>query len=919
MLAALMLPLFDNAAFSLSEDIGQAVTDTGLPVVCIDVNDGSGITDRETYKEATMYIQLNDMYAEYTNDYTEPGGAGLVIKGRGNSTWTQFRTQKRPYTIKLDKKVEMFGMRKSKKYTLLANYMDRSDLRNKLAYDLSGALGLAYCQSVFVNLYLNGNYLGVYQFCERPDVDEEIYDWGDIAEDAAAGIRKSTGMSKDDRDLMIEQMKADVSWITSDKVTFKGVEYKISDYYDYSSYSWMGGYLIEYDYYYDEVSKFKTDTGVPLNIRNPENLYTNDTLTNYLQGLFADFEEAIYSESFYNSKGHHYSEYIDVDSFVDYYIVNALFLNVEFGYKSMYLYIDGTGLITMGPVWDFDWSSGNRFLGANGDYNQWYNDWRGNCNTWYRQLYGDPWFVSLIEERWFEVQDEINAAINSIDYYYGLLNIAATYEINVYKNLSGEGDFRSHYGGYTFKQECDQLRAFLKNRQSWMSGKLTASNPDIEGYGANLDTRMNLTLSGSGISAGSGSRLISNYTYVGSPENEIKFSFSLNSAAGVTNTFEIYVNGIYFDKFTAQNATLNIPCSLFYDGINVITAVRVREGVYYGTCNFITLRVNIVGRMVDAAVYKISPGELTEVKDRVTVVSSGSVWKYYVTTRGNFDSVNSSSWTSLNYNDNRWNSHASPLGDRLSNAAAEIGWTGNNHALFVRQKFYFDKSLLDGDTEYYMYVYYDNTFHLYLNGSEIFADDTAISGKNDWTDSYVTIKLSDLSDKLVNGQNIIAASLNDSAGGREFDLSLYAVNKGENDYVNPTASLTPEETALRGVDLSFFTTLRASAREAGMLDMLVLVNVKQSTLEKSENLTLDIRLGTGSQSIMRTVSLQNMAEYSEINTTYAKIVPGAGYTILGYVLYAIPSDWTALELSIKDGATVISFTSVTNASVMQFY
>ena len=98
-------------------------------------------------------------------------------------------------------------------------------------------------------------------------------------------------------------------------------------------------------------------------------------------------------------------------SLVDYYIVNALIKNVEFGYKSMYLYLDGDGIIHLGPCWDYDWSSGNHFLGAAPDPEAWYDDWRASTNTWYLQLYGDPYFVALVQERWFEIlpviEDEI--------------------------------------------------------------------------------------------------------------------------------------------------------------------------------------------------------------------------------------------------------------------------------------------------------------------------------------------------------------------------------------------------------------------------------------------------------------------------------------------------------------------------------
>ena len=899
LLFSLLVPALFLPASSLGEDIESTVSDTGLPVICIDVNDGSGITDRETYKAATMYIKLNDEYKAFTNDYTEKGGAGLVIKGRGNSTWTQFQTQKRPYTIKLDKKTALFGMRKSKKWTLIANFMDRSNLRNKLAYDLSGQLGLAYCQSVFVNLYLNGTYLGVYQLCERPDVDEEIYDWEDIGEDIASAIRKAGDITKAEQSELETLMKNDLSWITSGKVTFKGKSYTVSDYIDISSYSLQGGYLIEYDYYFDEPSKFKTGTGVPLNIRSPEQLRTNDTLMGYLQTLFADFEEALYSDNFYNGKGRHYSEYIDIDSFVDYYIVNAFFLNVEFGYKSMYLYIDGTGIITMGPVWDFDWSSGNHFLGSSSDYANWYNDWRGSCNTWYRRMYRDPWFVALIADRFYEVKNKLNGCIDDIEYYYGLLEKASTYEIGIYNSLPGESDFRKQLNGYTFRKECDKLKSFLQNRLSWMSSKLNAYDPAIEESGPKLDDRMIMKLfsGGTELSKGSGA-YAANYALRTTPENELDLTFSMDSTQGVTNTFEIYVNGVYITKFTAQKASVKIPCSALTEGLNVITAVRIREGVYYGTCNYITLDADLYLKRVEPAEYKLTPKTL-EYGEKVELVALGSEWRYYVTTRDRYDRMNGRGWMNVGYNDSTWDSHSAPLGDRLTSAASEIGWTGNNHTLFVRQTFDFDKSQLKENSSFFFNIYYDNTIYVYLNGNLIYSDDTAVTGKNDWTDSYVTIKLDDISEYLVNGKNLIAVSINDSAGGRELDLSLYAMSYTDSGYKNPTANEKPENTKLGENGGALYITARNNEDNPDKTDMLTLISLPESDYDGEG--VLEISFKGQSWNTTYTEKLSRLGDYGRVISDGDVFVPADGTLLLGYVIKGIPDKWQTLTVKVTSG------------------
>lgn len=845
LLVAMALPLLSSPIQALSEDIEQSVLATGLPVMAIDIDDGSSITDRETYKAATMEITLTKEYANYTNAYTGSGGGALEIKGRGNSSWWQFSTQKRAFNIKLDKKTELFGMDSSKKWCLIANFMDRSNLRNKLAYELSARLGMTYCESVFVNLYLNGKYMGVYMLCERADVDEEIYEWEDVAEDIASAVKKADSLSKEQKNALEDVLKEDLEWMTSDSFTFEGRDYKVSDYIDISEYSLQGGYLIEYDHYFDQISKFSTSSGVPLNLQSPEYLATNETVMNYMQELFADFEEAVNSESFYNSKGHHYSEYVNMDSLVDFFIVNAFFLNVEFGYKSNYLYIDETGIITFGPVWDFDWSSGNHFLGSSGAYDQWYGgDWRTVHNVWYHQIYGDPYFVALVQERWFEITDILKETIASVDTYYAYLNAASTYETQHYLGLSGENDFRNQYHGYNYQQECNMLKTFLQNRYNWMTQQLSAEKPNIEGHGPSIDTRMELTLSGDGVTDISAKRngYYIDYTLNADYRDEITLDFSLVSTAGVTNHFEIYINEKYYTTVQSQDFTVTVPCSMFEDGINAVSAVRVREGEYYGTRTYVTVVADISSRKIENATLKITPATMLVNIEKTTLINKSSAWTTYVTDHSGFSSTNSSNWKDLNYNERRWKVCNAPLGDRLVPANADVtGWKGDNHVLFARQKFNVDLSKLDAE-DLYLDVYYDNTVYIYINGNLVYSDDNAVTGANDWTDSYKLIKLSGAAKYLVNGTNIIAVSLQDKTGGRELDMSVYAVNLRESkQYVSPVTSESLDETLISSEQDGMRTFLTLSRNEKG--DGLgVWLLAENEYFDKYANATVTVKL-----------------------------------------------------------------------------
>ena len=488
-LTALLIPVIAPLSsfaesFSYTE---QDVIDTGLPVIYLNLDNGEKITDRETWKNGVMRIRNTDDYSACPNLYTEVGG-DIRLKGRGNSTWWQFQTQKRAYSLKLNHKTALFGMDASKEWTLLANFMDRSNLRNKFAYDLSGRLGMEFSDSTFVNLYLNGNYQGVYQLCEKPSAP--IEEWDELGEEFAEAIIEQNHITGSAADQLIDAAKNDLSWMT--EPVWRG--HTVADYIDLSQRDICGNYLFEYDYYYDEPSKFKTHAGVPLNIRSPEALHTNSTAMKRLKNYIQQFENALVSDSFINEQGHHYSAYVDMQELVDYYIVNALIKNVEFGYKSMYFYLDEYGILHMGPCWDYDWSSGNHFLGAAPNPEAWYDDWRASTNTWYHELYGDPYFVSLVQERWFEILPIIEDEICRLGLWENYLSAASDLEREVYLALEDEHDYRRQSGDYSFADEVEEFRQFLTKRVAWMNKQFAKSAPNIEEAGAKENADFGLTL-----------------------------------------------------------------------------------------------------------------------------------------------------------------------------------------------------------------------------------------------------------------------------------------------------------------------------------------------------------------------------------------------------------------------------------------
>ncbi len=274
------------------------------------------------------------------------------IKGRGNSTWTDY--PKKPYNIKFDKKTDLFGMGKAKKWTLLANYIDLSLLHNACGWEYAEAFGIPYTSEYrMVDLYINGDYLGNYTICESVEIAENRVDLQDLDkanEDTNPGLdielqpRGGTGPNNTIEPATVSGSR---KWIeileTPDDIT--------------------GGYLLEYEFrsrYDEELSGFVTKDGQPVVVKSPE--YASQPEVAYIADLFEAGSEALYSPTGYNAAGKHYSEYFDLDSLAASYILQELSMNFDAGFSSFFAFKPNLDeKIYFGPVWDMDNAFGSPY------------------------------------------------------------------------------------------------------------------------------------------------------------------------------------------------------------------------------------------------------------------------------------------------------------------------------------------------------------------------------------------------------------------------------------------------------------------------------------------------------------------------------------------------------------------------------
>ena len=308
---------------------------TGLPVISINVEGNKEITSKTEYLNCVITV-----YDTETGEYHVCEEEG-EIRGRGNSTWN---FDKKPYKFKFDKKQSLFGFAKDKDWVLMADYIDNSLLRNYLAYTVAGemsALGSSPdCQSV--ELYLNGQYRGVYLLCEQVEVNKGRVE---ISDDETA----------------IDT-----------------------------------GYLIEMDGWNDTVQVSVPDkfsSSRKYTIKSPDSDVITTAQKQYIKDYLTECIMAVQGSNYNKVLG-----LIDVESFAQAYIIYEMFKNPDTDYSSVYFYKDAGGKLCCGPMWDFDMSIGNVNHKGGGRFQSTETLWTKEKNPWFNGLLSFDEFKNLVYE-----------------------------------------------------------------------------------------------------------------------------------------------------------------------------------------------------------------------------------------------------------------------------------------------------------------------------------------------------------------------------------------------------------------------------------------------------------------------------------------------------------------------------------------
>lgn len=269
--------------------------DRGAPRMNITLN-GVGLDEINSSSKEIEYD--GNKLDLYDGDNIKEFGE-VQMKGRGNGTWTQ---EKKPYQIKFSKKVDLFGMGKAKKWVLLANAMDVSNLRTAAAFYLEEMLDMKYrFQGKFVELYVNDEYEGLYYLTHAVEIGKNVVD-----------LKNPMGIL----------------------VELDNLYYVSEEYYE----SGNGDHLV----IKDVVSENNKEAA--------------------MQGFLRDFDEL--EKAILVKNYERIDELIDVESFAQYYLLSEFSVNPDAYWTSFYMYKDGLNdKIHAGPGWDFDLAFANRRWG----------------------------------------------------------------------------------------------------------------------------------------------------------------------------------------------------------------------------------------------------------------------------------------------------------------------------------------------------------------------------------------------------------------------------------------------------------------------------------------------------------------------------------------------------------------------------
>lgn len=357
-------------------------------------------------KEQYLAAKYTLVYEDGSGIYDQP----LLIKGRGNYQWGM---PKKPYTIKLLKDTSLLGMKSAGKWNILGEYIDKTLLRNYLTFWLASAAGLEHTPECrFVDAVFNGKYNGNYLITESVQIHENRIDINKYSE---ALFEIEAIYRHEDHEYCIEMIDGYIH------IMYKKPE--------------------EEDLYYGQKQK------------NLEKF----------RDFFGKLDKSL-GEG-YDS----YSKYIDVESFVNWYVVNEFCKNFDSNFtSSCYCYLKD-GRLYMGPVWDYHTCYGSQNVATCMDP----RGFHVNGSPWYGRLTQDETFARLVRERWTRLRADgvLEDFVKNLYDTAGYISESRIKNFELWPGSLKDSGLRGNKSRYTYEGEEDYLTDWIAKRLDWIDAQ----------------------------------------------------------------------------------------------------------------------------------------------------------------------------------------------------------------------------------------------------------------------------------------------------------------------------------------------------------------------------------------------------------------------------------------------------------------
>ncbi len=357
-----------------------------------------------------------------------------TFRGHGNDSWSAL---KKSYNLIFTEATDLCGLGAAQNYALMAGYRDNSLMAYKTTYDLAQSIGMDYVpETSFVQLYVDGEYMGVYFLTGRIEIGENRIDLKNMEEETESLNQEPL------KDYEVQKTERRI-WRDLDR-TPEDV---------------TGGWILERDErdYDPDEARFISDHNLSIVLRSMP--YASQKQVDYIADYWQDFEDALYSDDGYNEKGGYYTDYIDLESFADQWIFMEL--NSENSVSSsVYFYKDsderGDGKLHAVYLWDMEHSLSR----AGASRTSWFGTKYNDPDNYWSHFYVHADFAEMVEKEWTE---KFLPAIQSFLRENGMLN--------QYETIYRQDDELNHslWDRSDMEEKTEKIRYIYSERSDFLT------------------------------------------------------------------------------------------------------------------------------------------------------------------------------------------------------------------------------------------------------------------------------------------------------------------------------------------------------------------------------------------------------------------------------------------------------------------